>query len=110
MTVAPDDADREQDRLAVTEERHDRMERSRRPIGRREQQLDEIARADHPHQATEAMTAGPANGSNERRPRRRPANTSFPANMAQSVSVAWLSESVISDHPGMISGLAPSRL
>src|ERR1700720_4399076 len=34
------------------------------------------------------MTAGPANGSNERSPRRRPANTSLPASKARSVSVA----------------------
>ena len=35
-----------------------------------------------------------------------PANASLPANMARSVSVAWLSESVISDHPARISGLS----
>jgi hypothetical protein len=52
------------------------------------------------------MTAGPANGSNERSPRRRPANASLLASMARSVSVAWLSESVISDHPGRMSGLS----
>ncbi len=52
------------------------------------------------------MTAGPANGSNERSPRRRPANTSLPASMARSVSVAWLSEPATFDHPGMISGLS----
>jgi hypothetical protein len=49
MTVAPHDANREQDRLAVIEARHDRMERNRRPNGRRDQQLDEITRTDHPH-------------------------------------------------------------
>jgi hypothetical protein len=32
-----DDADSEQDRFAVIEARHDRMERSRRPVGRRDQ-------------------------------------------------------------------------
>jgi hypothetical protein len=32
-----DDADSEQDRLAVVEARHDRMKHDRRPIGRRDQ-------------------------------------------------------------------------
>src|ERR1700730_13018234 len=52
------------------------------------------------------MTAGPAKGSNERNPRRRPANASLPASMARSVSVAWPSEAGISDHRGRISGLS----
>ena len=49
--------------------------------------------------------AGPANGSHERSPRRRPANASLPASMVRSVSVAWLVMSAISDQPGKISGL-----
>ncbi len=52
------------------------------------------------------MTAGPAKGSNECSPRRRPASASLPASIARSVSVAWLSEPAISDHPEIISGLS----
>src|SRR3979490_3321632 len=45
--------------------------------------------------ATEAITAGPANGSSERRLKRRPVSASWPARMARPVIVGWLARSVM---------------
>ena len=45
-----DYADREQNRVTIIEPRHDRVKRDCRPLWRGNEQLDEIARADHAYQ------------------------------------------------------------
>jgi hypothetical protein len=40
-------------RVTVIKPRHDRMEHDRRPARRGDQQLDQVARADNSHQATD---------------------------------------------------------